>query len=92
MLVGFKTGLKTNLPTTGVAGTFYITTDTGEMFLFITPENRIQINADWVLKQITETLNKKIYIQDSEPTSAPIGALWIDTSIESVVAAEGAEF
>lgn len=36
--------------------------------------------------------NLGVYVQDTEPTSAEVGAIWIDTSVSSVVSAEGVEF
>jgi hypothetical protein len=34
-----------------------------------------------------------IYVQDTEPTAdAPVGAIWIDTSVSSITYAEGVAF
>lgn len=41
MKVNFLTGVKADLPTTAQEGSFYVTTDTGELFLFTTATNRV---------------------------------------------------
>lgn len=41
MKVKFLSGLEAKLPTTAQAGSFYVTTDTGKLFLFTTATNRV---------------------------------------------------
>ena len=43
--VKFKRGLSTTIPETKVPGTVYITTDTGEMFVDDTTDNRVRVNT-----------------------------------------------
>ena len=35
---------------------------------------------------------KPIYVQETEPVNAPIGAFWIDTSNTQTVSVQGVEF
>ena len=36
--------------------------------------------------------SKGVYVQDTEPADAPVGSLWVDTSVDQVQNAEGVEF
>lgn len=86
--VNFYSGLEANVPTTATAGSLYFTTDTGNIYWFVSNSNKILIAQN----QITNAINKKIYVQDTEPIDAQIGALWIDTSFDGLLSAEGVEF
>ena len=53
----------------------------------------MNVNWDTIDEKLGELdASPKIYIQANEPSNPEEGLIWIDTSVESIISAEGASF